>query len=377
MMTLSGNTKQHLIRAVAIAACVGTSAAMTAKADHPMPPCGTVLIEEDFESCPVGAWIGDCNGWQTWANGNNPAYFFITDEDHVSGTQSLHVSGLGSCWEGAAWKAVTGTHVLLRAMMKASGDGPNGCHHYQNGIEINAALWSFDMPVDSYEGGLTCYAAGGGSFTAVEGFDNAVGQWYAVAVELDYDTGMAYFWLDDDLVWSTEFNTDVQVERVWMRSGEGRGWFDDVVFCEVDEVMPGPTIVMREPKVTADDVHTGPGGVSSERILFSEAVLFDEEDVTITDADGQPVGFDVSGNNSQFMLISFGEPLLNDIYTITIADTVVSADGEIPIDGDNDGESGGDAIIVMEHRCRHDGDNSGAIATPDLLDLLGNWGECP
>ena len=121
----------------------------------------------------------------------------------------------------------------------------------------------------------------------------------------------------------------------------------------------------------------GSRGVSFERILFSEAVLFNEEDVTITDADGEPVGFDVSGSNSPFMLISFGEPLLNDIYTITIADTVVSADGEIPIDGDNDGESGGDAVIVMEHRCRHDGDNNGAIATPDLLDLLGNWGECP
>jgi hypothetical protein len=143
------------------------------------------------------------------------------------------------------------------------------------------------------------------------------------------------------------------------------------------EIAPGPTIVMREPKVVADDVHTGASGVRYERILFNEPIIFSEDDITITDSQDQPVLFDVQGSNTQFMIISFVDVLLNNIYTITIADTVVSADDQTPIDGDNNGEAGGNAVIVMEHRCRADIDDSSAIGTADLLELLGNWGPCP
>ena len=49
------------------------------------------------------------------------------------------------------------------------------------------------------------------------------------------------------------------------------------------------------------------------------------------------------------MLISFGELLSEDIYTVTISDAVQSLGGTA-IDGDADGLSGGDAIFTMEHR---------------------------
>ena len=203
---------------------------------HPMPTCETVLLFEDFEGCDLGTWIGDCNSWQTYANGSNPSAFYITDEQYVSGIKALHVAGSGTCWEGATYKPVSSNHILATGMMRASGEGPNGCHHYQNGFSIHpVALWSFHMPSGEYQGGLLCSANGGGSFTAIEGFENVIGQWYDVAIELDYETGMAYFWLDNVLVYSTEFNTDVPVESIWMRSGEGRGWFDDVVACDAGE----------------------------------------------------------------------------------------------------------------------------------------------
>ncbi len=206
---------------------------------HPMPTCETVLLSEDFEGCDVGTWIGDCNGWQTWANGSNPSAFFITDEHYVSGAQALQVAGSGSCWEGSAYKPLESDHILAKAMMRASGEGPIGCHHRQNGLGMNPASWNFDMPDGEYQGGLRCSASGGGSFVAIEGFQNVIGQWYAVAIELDYESGMAYFWLDDALVFSTEFNTNVQVGLIYMNSGEGRGWFDDVVACEAGPVAGG------------------------------------------------------------------------------------------------------------------------------------------
>ena len=131
-------------------------------------------------------------------------------------------------------------------------------------------------------------------------------------------------------------------------------------------LIPGPTIVMREPWVKADDVHTGPSGVDWLRLLWSERVLFDNEDVSITNEDAEPVSFSVSGSNSQFMIIAFGEVLLNDEYTITISDSVVSAETGAAIDGDDDGLAGGDAILEMEHRSPFDHDRDGDVDLPDF-----------
>jgi hypothetical protein len=136
----------------------------------------------------------------------------------------------------------------------------------------------------------------------------------------------------------------------------------------------GPTIAMCEPSVEGDDVHTGQLGVDSLRLLWSERVLLDNDDFTITNEDDEPVLFSVSGSNSQFMIIAFGEVLLDDEYTITIHDSVISAETRAPIDGDNDGLADGDAILTMEHRHAFDIDRDGTCTQPDLGILLANWG---
>ena len=78
---------------------ITTGSALPQTQARAIPTCGTELLSEDFESCNAGTWIGNCNGWLTWANGSNHSDFYISDAQSVSGTRSLHVAGSGSCWE--------------------------------------------------------------------------------------------------------------------------------------------------------------------------------------------------------------------------------------------------------------------------------------
>jgi len=135
----------------------------------------------------------------------------------------------------------------------------------------------------------------------------------------------------------------------------------------------GPTILMREPKVAPDDVHTGPSGIALVRILWSEAVVFSAGDIAIVNEDGSAVPFAVAGSSSEIMTINFNRILLYDRYTITIADSVVGADTGNSIDGDKNGAAGGDAVIVMEHRDRGDFDNSNLINGIDFAAIARKW----
>ena len=151
------------------------------------------------------------------------------------------------------------------------------------------------------------------------------------------------------------------------------GFVDDAALTPVDDFVPpqslasGPTISMREPWVCPDDVHTGTNGVDSLRLIWSDDITFDANDVTISDEAGGLVPFSVAGSESALMTIAFDDaPLFNNKYTITICDSVVSAAGGVPIDGDDNGFTGGDAVLVMEHRDPFDHDRDGDI---DLADF--------
>jgi len=134
----------------------------------------------------------------------------------------------------------------------------------------------------------------------------------------------------------------------------------------------GPKIVMREPKVMPDDVHSGYNGVEYVRILWSDAISFEENDIKVTDENGLEIQKNVQGNNTQFMLISFGKILLDNKYTITISDEVCSYENYSPIDGDNDGIAGGVAIFSMEHRniINCDKNKNGLIGLDDCIGIL-------
>jgi len=113
---------------------------------------------------------------------------------------------------------------------------------------------------------------------------------------------------------------------------------------------PGPTMIMREPKVEPDDFHSGRSGIDSVRLYFSDPIVFTSADVSVTDNTGQPVSFNVVGSGTNFLLVNFGEVLHTNRYTITVHDTAVSATNGVPIDGDNDGINGGDLEFSMKHK---------------------------
>jgi len=139
------------------------------------------------------------------------------------------------------------------------------------------------------------------------------------------------------------------------------------------ECLPrGPQPLMLEPQTLDDDVHTGTMGVPHVRVLWSEPVRFTQADVSIADEDGHPVAFTALGNLSPIVLVFFHQPLLHDRYVVTVADSATGLMGE-PIDGDRDNVAGGKAVIVIEHRKRHDADNNNLIDLEDLANIAAAW----
>ena len=132
-------------------------------------------------------------------------------------------------------------------------------------------------------------------------------------------------------------------------------------------------LVMQEPMADPNGVFTGDDGVGYVLLLWSEPVIFSADDLTVTNEELNPVSFLVDGSGTEFMNITFNELLLYDRYSITIHDSVTSVETGNPVDGDNDGVMGGDAIIVMEHRQRVDCDNDNDVDLFDLAKLADKW----
>lgn len=141
---------------------------------------------------------------------------------------------------------------------------------------------------------------------------------------------------------------------------------------------PGPTIVMQEPKTASNNgIFTDPNGVPSLRLLWSEPITFEPGDVSVTYVEGELVQDvnvpSLSGSGTEIMTITFETPLLYNRFTITIADTVVSAIDSMEIDGDGDGLTRGDAVIYLEHSLREDLDDNNIINLSDLARLAEKW----
>ncbi|UCG47892.1 MAG: hypothetical protein JSU94_20735 [Phycisphaerales bacterium] len=136
---------------------------------------------------------------------------------------------------------------------------------------------------------------------------------------------------------------------------------------------PGPKILMVEPRAADDDVHTGASGLKLLRILWSEAVVFEADDVTVIDQDNALVGFAAAGSGSEIMRITFKQRLLHDRYTIVIGDSAYGLASGLPIDGDENGAARGEAIVIIEHRKRGDLDNNNLVNFADLALWAESW----
>ena len=137
--------------------------------------------------------------------------------------------------------------------------------------------------------------------------------------------------------------------------------------------IPGPQFIMRTPQAVPGGVHTDESGIGSVRLLFDQPIIFNSNAITVADEYSQKVTAHATGSGSPFMIITFTKVLFADRYTITISDTVVSADTGNSIDGDNNGNAGGDYLFVMEHRKRVDSDNDNDVDLADLALLAQEW----
>jgi len=136
--------------------------------------------------------------------------------------------------------------------------------------------------------------------------------------------------------------------------------------------LPGPRILCHSPDANAG-IERGNGGVDSIEIAWSESVKISNNDIIVRDRNNNSVGVTVSGSNTQLTTITFDTPVFNDDYTIIILDTAVASRNNVPIDGDNDGVSGGDAILTLRHRCDGDFNADGTINSVDVIQFLNAW----
>lgn len=132
--------------------------------------------------------------------------------------------------------------------------------------------------------------------------------------------------------------------------------------------LPGPMLIARTPNA-AEGVERGHQGVPKVDLIWSEPVRVDPGDVSVVDGSGQAVPFTLSGSGTQITTITFGAGflLLNDLYTITVADTAVAVANNAPLDGDGNGIAGGALVLPLRHICLADLDTP--IGVLDLRDI--------
>lgn len=137
----------------------------------------------------------------------------------------------------------------------------------------------------------------------------------------------------------------------------------------------GPRLLCHDPS-TPDHVVSTPGGIDSVRLIWSEGVSVDETDVEILDSSDRQVPFTLSGSDTQVTTLELGQPLVGDTFTFIVHDTAVATANNAPIDGDDDGVAGGDAVFTLTHRCEADVNGDGIIDPLDSGFVMARFGKC-
>jgi hypothetical protein len=143
-----------------------------------------------------------------------------------------------------------------------------------------------------------------------------------------------------------------------------------------DPVVIDPNIItvrMQEPKSAEAGVFTNDTGVLQVRLLFNERIVFGNSDVDVVNENLGTVTATTSGSGTPILTIAFDPVLMHDRYTITVKDTVTGVIGGSPIDGDNDGQPGGDYLFQMEHRERFDSDADNDVDLVNFAHLAQRW----
>lgn len=199
-----------------------------------------------------------------------------------------------------------------------------------------------------------------------------------VSIEYNPITGIAKGMVGSEIVFHEGVARDLDVNTVTFTNvpyGYDTGYFsiDNVKSELVVYNLVGPTVKMWEPNLPNSAVCTGASGVNSIKILWSERVMFEDSCISVVNGNSISVPFTSSGSNSACMVITFDQPLLYDDYTITVDSSVYGADSFAPIDGNGDGQPGGDAVFLVKHSKRNDFNNDNSVDLVDLDSFATNW----
>lgn len=124
---------------------------------------------------------------------------------------------------------------------------------------------------------------------------------------------------------------------------------DGVHLIRQGDVEPGPSVLCHSPSHPPASFLSGQE-VTTFRVIFDEPVTFGQDDVSITNADGEDIPVAVSGSGSRFLIGGLGVPLFDDEYTsITLRDTIAAVETGNALDGDADGIEGGDYVFTLRH----------------------------
>jgi hypothetical protein len=220
-------------------------------------PSGVTIFEEHFDQCAAGAYIGNCDGWIPLYNAaDDKTDNIITNTESVSSPNSAQIYGSHSSdWSAAVYRPVMGTHLLLRANIRSSGTSSGSFHYIDIGVYLGstndwfwtggAARAEIDSPGNGFCGqGMVFEGSGTDSncVVAIPEYANAINQWFDVAVEINYSTAQARFWLNGNYRGQSFIDTTDTVSGVAMQSGNGEGWVDDIVIQAIpdddDDVSP-------------------------------------------------------------------------------------------------------------------------------------------
>jgi aminopeptidase N len=155
--------------------------------------------------------------------------------------------------------------------------------------------------------------------------------------------------------------------------------------CYGEPYLPGPPVIVQADPLPGESVppSTAPTQLT---ITFSEEVSCSATDFAVEEATARPVDFTVdyaSGNYTA--TLNFNEPLPLGTYTITVRDSIQSANG-IALDGEisdptnpqslpsGEGLPGGDAVFTFFVRCPGDLDGDLDVDRDDVELLLLHYG---
>ncbi len=290
-----------------------------------------------------------------WADPNVVVGDHVLMPDQANQNIILYVSGVD---------LVTGFN--LRAQI-GDGSGPSAEPVFQD-INFAGGIW------DSYP-----YTTLGGPIASAEQYAQASVVFNESGQSVDSNGILVELVIDTTGIYDGVYNlnlagTDIGVDSTFIAVGGAEMPANITNGSIIVQAAPPATLVMQEPKADPNGVFTGDTGVGSVKLLWSEPVIFSGADLTITNEDANSVAFTAEGNGTQFMNITFtSEDLLYDRYTIIIHESVVSLVTGMGIDGDGDDLSGGDAVIVIEHRLREDHTSDNHVDFLDLATLAAKW----